>query len=328
MPLQYGKPLKKYLITGFSGFVGRHFLNFLEKNRIQAIVMGLDMHGPDFRYDCFEHIKCYFEETNLVCQGEVERIIYEFQPDYVLHLASFSSVAFSWKEPTVSFQNNTNIFLNLLEAARKTNLSTRILSVGSSEEYGVVDEKDLPLTEDHSLKPSSPYAVARVSQELLSQIYTNGYGLDIVMTRSFNHVGPFQKDIFVVPSFVKQLLKMRKKGGTRELITGDLEIVRDFTDIRDVVSAYYILLTQGEKGSVYNVCSGIGFSLKQIVSKICDMLDIKVTIRVDPNLLRPNDNRIIIGSNEKIRSNHGWSLKYTLDESLTDMINYWHVKEG
>jgi len=115
------------------------------------------------------------------------------------------------------------------------------------------------LTEGHPLKPISPYAVARVSQEFLSQIYTSGYGLDIVMTRSLNHVGPFQKDIFVVSSFVKQLLKMKKKDGTRELITGDSEIIRDFTDIRDVVSAYYSPLTQGEKGSVYNVCSGLGF---------------------------------------------------------------------
>jgi GDP-4-dehydro-6-deoxy-D-mannose reductase len=315
--------MKKYLITGFSGFVGRHFLEFLENNRIEAVVRGLDIRSPDFRYDCFEHIKCYFEETNLVCQGEVERIIYEFQPDYVLHLASFSSVAFSWKEPTISFQNNTNIFLNLLEAARKTNVSARILSIGSSEEYGDVDKEDLPLTEDHPLKPGSPYAVARVSQEFLSQIYTSGYGLDIVMTRSFNHVGPFQKDIFVVSSFVKQLLRMRNEGGNRELITGDPEIIRDFTDVRDVASAYYLLLTQGETGGIYNVCSGIGISLKEIIYKICDVLDIDVDIHVDPNLLRPNDNRIIIGSNEKIRSNYGWSPKYVLEESLKDLIDYW-----
>lgn len=319
--------MKKYLITGSSGFVSRHFLEYLGENEIMAIVKGLDISDPDFKRENFRSIRFEFDKIDLLDRSKVENIIFEFQPDYILHLASYSSVAFSWKEPVISFQNNTNIYLNILEAVRKINLSARILSIGSSEEYGDVDKKDLPLTEAHSLKPVSPYAVARVSQELLSQVYTNGYGLDIVMTRSFNHIGPFQKEIFAVSSFVKQLVQIKKNGGKGELITGDINIVRDFTDVRDVVSAYYLLLTHGKRGNLYNVCSGIGFSLKQIVDKICNILDIDINIKLDSNMIRPNDNKIIVGSNEKIKTNNGWEPQYTIENSLNDMIKYWQSQE-
>lgn len=316
--------MKKFLITGFSGFVSRHFIAYLENNEIRSVVKGIDVHYPDIKQGDFKHVKCDFEKIDLLDKGKVENIIFEFQPDYILHLASFSSVAFSWKEPNVSFQNNTNIFLNLLETIRKLNLNTRILSVGSSEEYGNVEPEDLPLTEDHPLSPVSPYAVARVSQELLSKIYVHGYGIDIVMTRSFNHIGPFQKDIFVLPSFVKQLVQFKNNGTkNNELITGDVTIVRDFTDVRDVVAAYYLLLTQGEKGEVYNICSGKGWSLEEIIETLSKILGIKVSTRTDADLVRINDNKIIIGSNQKITSRLQWKAKYTIEQSLNDMINYW-----
>jgi GDP-4-dehydro-6-deoxy-D-mannose reductase len=318
--------MKKFMITGFSGFVSRHFLEYLEENEISASIKGLDIHNPEFDGDSFKFIKYDFEKVDLLHKDSVENIIYEFQPDYILHLASFSSVAFSWKEPILSFQNNTNIYLNLLETVRKLNLSTRILSVGSSEEYGDVKETDLPLTEDHSLKPVSPYAVARVSQELLSQIYTNGYDLDIIMTRSFNHIGPFQKDIFVVSSFVKQLLEISNKDEKKDdLITGDINIVRDFTDVRDIVSAYYLLLNKGEKGEVYNVCSGVGISLANIIQIISKYLDVEVIIKVDPKRIRPQDNKLIVGSNKKLKD-LGWNQKYLLEDTLKDLIDYWKFK--
>lgn len=318
--------MNKYLITGFSGFVGQHFIEYLESNEKNCLVKGLDISNPDFEFDHYKNVQISFEKINLLSKDKVEYIIHEFQPNYILHLASYSSVAFSWKEPILSFQNNTNIYLNLLEAVRKLNLSTRILSVGSSEEYGDVKESDLPLTEDHPLKPVSPYAVARVSQELLSQIYTNGYDLDIIMTRSFNHIGPFQKDIFVVSSFVKQLLEIsntaEKKG---DLITGDINIVRDFTDVRDVVSAYYLLLNKGEKGEVYNVCSGFGISLANIIQIISKYLDVEVIIKVDPKRIRPQDNKLIVGSNKKLKD-LGWNQKYLLEDTLKDLIDYWKFK--
>jgi len=316
--------MKKFLITGFSGFVSRHFIEYLERQNIRAIVKGIDVHYPHLKQEDFKFVELDFDKIDLLDKGKVENIIFEFQPDFILHLASFSSVAFSWKEPNISFQNNTNIFLNLLEAIRKLNLHTRILSIGSSEEYGNVLPEDLPLTEERPLKPVSPYAVARVSQELLSQIYAQGYGLDIVMTRSFNHIGSFQKDIFVLPSFIRQILEIKNNiVNNNHLTTGDISIIRDFIDVRDVASAYYKLLTLGEKGEVYNVCSGMGWSLREIIDKICSLLEVHVHIVPDAGLFRPDDNRVIIGANEKLKKAVQWQPEYSLEETLQEMIIYW-----
>ena len=316
--------MKKYLITGYSGFVSRHFLEYLDANEPHASVKGLDVQEPEFRQGSFKNIRVNFEKTDLLDQGRVESIILNFQPDFIVHLASYSSVAFSWREPILSFRNNMNIYLNLLESIRKLKAPARILSIGSSEEYGNVDEKNLPLTEAHIPKPLSPYAVARVSQEMISKVYVDGYGLDIVMTRSFNHIGPFQKDTFVVSSFARQLVEIEKSGEKRgELVTGDLSIVRDFTDVRDVVRAYGMLLERGKSGQIYNVCSNRGISLKDVIGIMAGILGLQVHTRVDGKLVRPNDNKIIIGSNDKIRREIGWEPSIDMHRSLEDVIGFW-----
>lgn len=315
--------MEKYLITGFSGFVAKHFLDFLDRREIPAYVLGVDIHRPEFNIYGFKHVHCSFEKTDLLNKDEVDNIIFQFQPTYILHLASFSSVAFSWKNPVASFANNTNIFLNLLEKVRNMGLNCRILSVGSSEEYGNVAKDKLPLHEDLPLDPVSPYAVARVSQEMLSKIYVDGYGMDIVMTRSFNHIGPGQKDLFVVSSFAKQLVELKKSAAVGELVTGDTSIVRDFVDVRDVVGAYYMLFKKGRKGEVYNICSGQGTALSSIIEEMSNLLQFPVKTTVNPSLIRPNDNRIIIGSNKKLKQDTGWDVSTSLKQSLADVIHYW-----
>jgi GDP-4-dehydro-6-deoxy-D-mannose reductase len=245
-------------------------------------------------------------------------------PEYILHLASVRSVALSWQMPLESFVNNTNIFLNLVEAVRVANMKCRILSVGSSEEYGDVPEQDLPLTEAHSLQPVSPYAVARVSQEMLSTIYAKGYKLDIVISRSFNHIGPGQKDKFVVSSFAKQLVQLAVNGlAEKKIITGNLEIIRDFLDVRDVVKAYYLLLKKGTSGEVYNICSGRGIVLKDIILKMSEALGIKTIIEINPLLIRPNENKKVTGSYKKLHTELGWQPSISLEESIRDLIVYW-----
>ena len=223
--------------------------------------------------------------------------------------------------------NNTNIFLNLIDAVRKLNINTRILSIGSSEEYGNVSVKDLPLKEDNKLNPINPYAVARMSQEYLSSVYVNGYGMDIVLTRSFNHVGPMQKDVFVVSSIAKQLVEIKKSGRNKgAVVTGDISIVRDFIDVLDAVHAYYLLLKKGKKGDVYNVCSGVGLSIKDIIDMMAKQLNMKVDINIDSNLIRPADNKIIIGSNRKIKKELGWNNNISMDQSLKNIIAYWEAR--
>jgi GDP-4-dehydro-6-deoxy-D-mannose reductase len=321
--------MKKYLITGYSGFVSRHFLEYLDKSQTYASIKGLDIQKPEFLQDSYKNIRVDFEKIDLLDQGRVESIIFNFQPDYIVNLASYSSVAFSWKEPIRSFQNNMNIYLNLLESVRKLNLSVRILSIGSSEEYGNVDEKILPLTEAHMPRPLNPYAVARVSQEMISKVYVEGYGLDIVMTRSFNHIGPFQKEIFVISSFAKQLVEIKKNGNSSsELVTGDTSIIRDFTDVRDVAVAYDLLLKKGKPGEIYNVCSGKGTSLNHIIGIMTKILDLDIHIQINEKLVRPSDNKIIIGSNEKIKREVGWHNVIPLEKCLSDIIDYWQKNEG
>ena len=231
----------KFLITGFSGFVSKHFLDYLESNKIVAEVLGIDINDNILDIKNFKHIKCTFQRVDLLDKKKVEDIISAFKPNNVLHLASNSSVAMSWKSPVESFTNNTTIFLNLIETIRLSGIQCRILSIGSSEEYGNVNSSDLPLKENHVLQPVSPYAVARVSQEMISKVYVDSYGMDIIMTRSFNHIGTYQKDIFVIPSFAKQLIALKKSGSVlKDLTTGDTSIIRDFVDVRDVVKAYYL----------------------------------------------------------------------------------------
>lgn len=316
----------KILITGFSGFVSRHFIHFLYENDIICDVLGTDVRVPTFNYALYEDkISIKFRCVDLLNVDELRRTFQEFVPDYILHLASFSSVAFSWKYPTESFANNTNIFCNLVNVAKEFNRNCRVLSVGSSEEYGNVKEEDLPLKETHILKPVSPYAVARVAQEMLSQVFADSYKLNIILTRSFNHIGPWQDERFVIPGFINKIIKIKKSNKSEGTIeTGNIEIIRDFLDVRDVVRAYYLLLTRGNSGEVYNVCSGNGVLLKDAIQIIADLLAVKVTTRVNPEFVRPGDNKVIIGTYEKIRKEFGWEPKIEFKKTVSDMIiNMW-----
>jgi GDP-4-dehydro-6-deoxy-D-mannose reductase len=316
--------MNKIFITGFSGFVSRYFLDYLEKNNIKSQILGVDIINPEFNYKKYKSIYCRFEKIDLLNNESMEMLISTFQPDYIIHFASYSSVGFSWKNPSLSFKNNMDIFLNLLEIVRKKCHKCRVLSIGSSEEYGNVNTKMIPLHEGTPLEPVSPYAVARVSQEYLSKVYSKGYGLNIVMTRSFNHIGPGQKNIFVISSFAKQLVEI-KKGIQKDarLITGDISITRDFLDVRDVVDAYYKLLIDGVNGEVYNICSGQGVTLLEIIKLMCVIIDVKVTLVNDEALIRPDDNKIIIGSNDKLKVATGWRQSIPLLSSLKDILNYW-----
>lgn len=314
---------EKYLITGFSGFVSKHFLDFLNSKNVCAKVLGIDINADiPFDFSTYKTVSCSFVQLNLLDKNKVETVVHEFKPDYVLHLASFSSVAVSWKIPVESFTNNTNIFLNLIESIRTSGIKCRILSIGSSEEYGNSIHNQKPLEESDPINPLSPYAVARVSQEMLSKVYSESYGMDIIMTRSFNHIGTHQKDIFVVPSFVKKINAI-KLGGENKLITGDITIVRDFIDVRAVVEAYYLLFKKGKKGEVYNICNGVGTSLQEIITLISKIVDVEIIQETDITLVRPNDNKIIIGSNKKLIKDTGWENRYTLQDSLKEIISYY-----
>lgn len=317
--------MKRMLITGFSGFVSRHFLNYLVENNLSYEVLGVDVNPPKFAMEDYTPtLAMSFEQVNLLDKEAVEDMIATFRPDYILHLASFSSVAYSWQHPADCFMNNTSIFLNVTEALRKHDLcDCRLLSVGSSEEYGDVKKEELPLQEDMPLVPVNPYAVARVSQEMMAKVLADSFGMQIMLTRSFNHMGPFQDERFVIPSFVRRILDIAESGAkSGEIETGDTSIVRDFVDVRDVVRAYYRLLLDGKAGEVYNICGEKGVSLAEVVDQIADIVGISVTTRVNPDFVRPGDNQVVIGSAEKIRQDIGWTAEIPLRQTLMDMIGH------
>lgn len=310
--------MKRLLVTGISGFVGHYFLEYLKQIDIDFHVIGIDL-MPKLSWD---QPNFHYRSIDMMDIRGVRSILSEYKPDYVLHLAAISSVMQSWGRPAECFKNNTGIFLNLLEAIRSECPGARILSVGSSEVYGDSFLNAMPLKENYQIAPSNPYAVARAGQELCSKLYAESFGMNIMMTRSFNHIGPRQKETFVIPSFVKQLVEIAKMGGSRTISTGNTEIVRDFTDVRDVVDAYYRILTQGKPGEIYNVCSGEGVKLKDVIEKISALLNISPVIKLDASLVRPTDSVCIIGDNTKLISELGWKRRYSFMQTLQDIIDY------
>lgn len=312
----------RLLITGCRGFVSRHLLRHLEQHQIDADVLGVSRSRGAWT-ERFTHIRFRMAQLDMLDRDGVDAVLADFRPTHVVHLAADSSVGTSWRAPVESFANNTNILLNLLEQARRMPFRCRVLSVGSSEEYGQVDGSDLPLSESAPLRPTSPYGVARVAQEMLSQVYVRGFGLDVVMTRSFNHIGTLQRDAFVVPSLARQLVAIRRGAAAPRLETGDRSIVRDFIDVRDVVDAYVKLLLRGETGEIYNVCSGRGVSIDRVVSTLQSIAQTDADVVTKSELIRPTDNPCIIGSSKKLHDALGWQPSIPLEDSLRDIFEWW-----
>jgi GDP-4-dehydro-6-deoxy-D-mannose reductase len=311
----------KYLITGHSGFVGHYLIRHILKQEPDADILGLDIAQSGINSESLKEIVMDLLETE-----KLDSILSEFKPDYIVHLASFSSVAYSWRYPIDSFRNNTNIFLNLLESIHKKSPESKLLSIGSSEEYGAVSPEDIPLKETLKPRPLSPYAVARVAQENMSRVYSKGFGLNIVCTRSFNHIGCGQGDNFVVGSLGKRFAEY-KAGKSSEIIVGDTSVIRDFLDVRDVVHAYYLLLKTDEvSGEVFNICSGRQTSIQDIIEIFKEITDTSPEISVDQSLLRPVENRVVVGSYSKLNKLTGWQPSITLENSLKDIANWWYTR--
>lgn len=308
--------MSKYLITGVMGFVGRYFVEYLNQYDSNANICGVDM-APSCDMDI------EYKSLNLMDSAQIDKVIKTIKPDYIVHLAAMSSVAQSWNEPANCFTNNMSAFLNIADSVRNNNLGARILSVGSSEEYGIYDE---PIKETFILHPKSPYSVARLSQEYMSKLYVDRFCMDIVMTRSFNHIGPRQSTRFVIPSFVEQLVNIASGKIENKMMVGNIDVIRDFTDVRDVVDAYYRIIKNAPNRSVYNVCSGEGVKLRDIIDTTANNLGIKPNICVDPSRVRANEIPSVIGDNTKLKQELGWNRKYSLSQTIADMINHIQSK--
>ena len=312
-----------------SGFVGGHFINFLTSQQHDFEIHGISRSNPawDFFPGSSSLNRTFaFHQADLIDIPRIKSLIEEIQPDYILHLAAQSSVAESWKNPVISFVNNTNIFLNIIDTIRLNDNAARVLSVGSSEQYGIVSAEDLPLRETSPQHPANPYAVARVAQEQLAKIYAEGYGINSCCTRSFNHCGPGQSDRFVVSGIVRQFVRISHKLQEPVVHIGNGSIIRDFVDVHDVVRAYNILLKEGKRGEVYNICSGTGRAIRDIVTELSTLFEIPVEIKQEQSEIRPIDNPRIIGSNEKMRQDFNWQPMISFDQTLRSMYDWWDLQ--
>jgi GDP-4-dehydro-6-deoxy-D-mannose reductase len=312
----------RVLITGITGFVGSHLAEYL-LSRGDVEVFGMIRWRS--KLDNIEHIIDDIDliECDIRDASSVRKAIWKIKPDRIFHLAAQSFVPTSWHAPAETLDTNIIGEVNLFEAVRDAKLDTRIQIAGSSEEYGLVDKDQLPIKETTLLRPLSPYGVSKVAQDLLGFQYYQSYGMYIVRTRAFNHTGPRRGEVFVESNFAKQLAEI--EAGLREpvLEVGNLEAVRDFSDVRDIVRGYWLALEKGEPGEVYNICTGRGWKIETILQVLLGMSDAIVEVRQDPSRLRPSDVPLLIGSRDKFTIQTGWQPQIPLEKTLEDLFLYW-----
>jgi len=256
----------------------------------------------------------------------LRRVVASIAPDAVIHLAAQTFVPASFERPREIYEINFLGTLNLLEALKAANFAGRFLFVGSGDSYGLVAPDELPIDEAQPLRPRSPYAVSKAAAEALCYQWSQSEAFAIVMTRSFNHIGPGQSERFVVSDFARQVVETRKGLRPPLIRTGDIDVTRDFTDVRDVVEAYLLLLEQGSRGEVYNVCSGSEQLVRDVLMRLLQLAGVEAAVEQDPLRLRRAEQRRICGSPRKLERDTGWARRYSLDTSLADILNDWEAK--
>jgi GDP-4-dehydro-6-deoxy-D-mannose reductase len=304
--------MPRALVTGCNGFVGRAMVERLQGG-------GYEVWGVDRTVTRGEKNLA----GDLANEAVVDRAIEEAKPDCVVHLAAQSSVKRSFDAPTETMRSNTLPAMNILEAVRRSGRSTRVLLVGSADEYGTVEPAQLPLVESMPSKPESPYALAKSIQADCGRLYARLFRIDAVITRSFNHTGPGQRDTFVLSNFAKQVAEIKR--GQREPVieVGNVDVRRDFLDIRDVCDGYVVLLQKGRSGETYNVCSGRSYRVGDLLDQLCAIAGVRVTIQVDKNRLRPVDMPELRGDPAKMQDHTGWKAKRPINETLRSLLEYW-----
>jgi GDP-4-dehydro-6-deoxy-D-mannose reductase len=303
----------RVLITGATGFAGGHLT---ERCRTEgAEVVGLSRGDGDLRVD-------------LTDAAAVRAALAEVRPERIFHLAAHASVAKSWHEPDAALQNNIFSTLNLLEAVRGECPEAGVLVAGSGEEYGPVPAERLPVTEEQPLRPQNPYATSKASADLLAGFYADAHRLRVIRTRAFNHAGPGQSDTYAVSSFARQIAEAEAEGRDAvDVMTGNVGARRDFTDVRDVVRAYWLCLERCQPG-IYNVCAGRSTAIADILAGLARHTSLDVRQRTDPGKLRKHEVMEIRGSHELLRNCTGWEPEIPLDQTLRDTLDWWRSRVG
>jgi GDP-4-dehydro-6-deoxy-D-mannose reductase len=314
--------MTKVLITGITGFAGSYLAQLLlEKKDVK--VFGIKRWRS--KLDNIAQIKdrLVLKECDIKDASSVREILREIKPDMIFHLAAQSFVPTSWHSPSETLTTNIIGELNIFEGIRQAGIDPLIQIAGSSEEYGLVRKEDIPIKETTQLNPLSPYAVSKVGQDLLAYQYYKSYGLRAVRTRAFNHTGPRRVEVFVCSNFAYQIARIEEGLQEPAIYTGNLSAIRDFTDVRDIVRAYWLALEKGEPGDVYNICAGRGYSVKEVLGIFKDLSKKKFDLKKDPSRIRPSDVPILIGDNTKFVKRTGWRPEIPFEKTLKDLLGYW-----
>ncbi|MBI5885221.1 MAG: GDP-mannose 4,6-dehydratase [Deltaproteobacteria bacterium] len=313
--------MRKVLITGIAGFVGSHLAERLSGS---FEVWGTHIDENNGNLDGIgglNLIRCDLLDAKAVTEA-VSRV----RPAAIVHLAALSTPAYSFENPAETLRNNIFSTLNIFEATAKACHEAVILNIGSGDEYGDVREADLPLKETAQLRPLNPYSVSKVTTDLLGFQYWKSKGLNIVRCRPFNHIGPRQAPHFVAPAFARQIAECEAGLKDEKIITvGNLESSKDFLDVRDVTSAYELLIEKGEYGEVYNICSGRVVKIRWMLETLLSFSSESIEVVEDAAKMRPTDSLAIYGDASKLRA-LGWEPHYPLSEGLRALLDFWRLK--
>ncbi len=312
----------RVLITGITGFVGSHLAEF-------ALAQGAEVFGSSrwrSKTENIEHLRdrIALVECDLHDLSSVHHLLEVSTPELVFHLAAQSFVQASWHSPAETLNNNVISQVNLLEALRLGKSEARFLVIGSSEEYGLAYEHELPIRETNPLRPLSPYAVSKVAQDLLGYQYFMSYRMPIVRSRGFNHEGPRRGDVFVTSNFARQIAEIEAGLCAPVVFVGNLTARRDYTDVRDIVRGYWLLMLKGEPGEVYNLASGRAWAIQEILDFLLGESRVRpIVVKEDPARLRPSDVPVLVGDAGKAHNAVGWSPAIPFEQTLRDLLGYW-----
>ena len=316
----------KVLVTGVTGFAGSHLVDYILAKKPDTKITGILRWRS--RTENIEHFsdKIRLVECDLRDASSVRDVLDDERPEWIFHLAAQSFVPTSWTAPTESLVTNVIGQLNIFEAVKKLGIKPRIQLACSSEEYGLVLENELPIKETNPLRPLSPYAVSKVGQDMLGYQYWMSFRIPVVRTRGFNHEGPRRGPVFVCSDFAKQIADIEKGRRPPVVRVGNLDARRDFTDVRDVVRAYWLALEKGEPGEVYNIASGKAWTIREMLDMLLGMSKAKIKVEQDPARMRPSDVPVLLGDASKFRERTGWTPEIPFERTIADLLAYW--REG
>ena len=307
----------KAIVVGGGGFVGPYLVKHLKEEQ------GMEVYVTKTEKETLDMDCSGIYNLDILELSQVAELLNKIRPDYIFHLAAQSSVAYSWKNPGLTIDVNIKGCVNLLDGIRQLDYKPRVLLIGSGEEYGHIKDGECPIVEDNVLRPGNIYAATKSCQNMLGKIYSDAYDMDVMMVRAFNHIGPNQTPVFVVADFCKQVADIENGLSEPVIYVGNLSARRDFTDVRDVVRAYAMLVKDGKRGETYNVGRGHAVAIQEILERIVALSDKDIEVRVDESKLRPVDVPIIEPDITKIRETVGWEPEIELETTLKETLEYW-----